>query len=62
MQLNQHHTRLPYGKEMGNFITEEIGNFIRDCSKAASTYVWRLLTSHLILNLLTVLYMFVLLQ
>jgi hypothetical protein len=28
-----------YGEEMGNFITEEIGNFIRDCFKAASTYV-----------------------
>jgi hypothetical protein len=25
---------------------EEMGNFIRDCFKAASTYVWRLLTSH----------------
>jgi len=28
-----------YGEEMENFITEEIGNFIRDCFKAASTYV-----------------------
>jgi len=32
---------------------EEMGNFIRDCFKATSTYVRRPLTSHLILNLLT---------
>ena len=41
---------------------KEIGNFIRDCFKATNTYVWLLLTSHLILNSLTVFYMFVLLQ
>ena len=41
---------------------EEIGNFIRDFFKATSTYVWLLLTSHLILNFLTVFYTFLLLQ
>jgi hypothetical protein len=41
---------------------KEIGNFIRDCFKAASTYVWLLLTSYLICNLLPILHMFSLRQ